>query len=283
MSDSNRGGVDKAQLKQWLAGAVSIALIFICVGSIQHWIYYNEASSHAAGYARDAQNQIATECRMPLATPDCESKIDRAARQEQRDEYDLYSQKAMALWTAIMGAMAVIGISLSGVGVYLIWRTWDATREAAESSRKTLHSFIAKERAIIAAMGADFHFLDTAKRDRNGFKIRFENIGSSAGVIQEIAWQYADQESWLPDWKPTIHGRKMVIPPNDAAVSPHLGVDNFPSDPCWLMGYARYKTLEDEVFKCYFFFKVHQPKSDFVFGPEWYASLERHPAMPEDQ
>jgi hypothetical protein len=39
----------------------------------------------------------------------------------------------MALWTAIMGAMAVVGVSLSDVGIYLIWQTWGATRHAAKA------------------------------------------------------------------------------------------------------------------------------------------------------
>ena len=133
MSDGDRDGDSPLRLKRWLISAAMFAAVMVGYGGVQQGVYYYEAARHAAGYARNANDKIAAECRMPTAPANCERAIDGAAREDQRDEYDLYSQKAMALWTAIMGAMAVIGVSLSGVGIYLIWRTWAETRRAAEA------------------------------------------------------------------------------------------------------------------------------------------------------
>lgn len=281
MSDSNRGGNDTIGLRRWLWPAIIFAVSVLCVGGIQHWIYYDDAQRSAATHSRDAHNHITTECRVSDAAPSCEREISQAARDSQRGEYDLYSQKAMALWTAIMGAMAVVGIALSGVGVYLIWRTWDATREAAENSRKTLNSFIAKERAIIKATRADFHFRRGISPE-NGFKISFLNIGLSVGWITEVGWQYSFKEAWLPEPIKTVDTRKIVIPPGSREISGHLSIDEFPSDPCWLMGYAKYTTLEDKHLTCYFYFKITQGDEPAFLGPEWYAVSERHIAMPAD-
>lgn len=281
MSESNRGGVDKARLKQWLTGAVLIALIFICVGSIQHWIYYNEASSHAAGYARDAQNQMATECRVPLATPDCESKIDRAARQEQRDEYDLYSQKAMALWTAIMGAMAVIGVSLSGVGVYLIWGTWRQTSEAAESARKTLRSYVAKERAVLIPQSAN-EALDI-ENIAEGFVVHLFNAGQSPGRIVETEWSYIRARYWPNSFDHQSRDIRVLMPEGNGR-TPHLAWDDAPdhSRPIYLVGRITYETLESEVFETFFGFSVGWIDDDGYRSASWEAAHEVIRGQPDN-
>lgn len=46
---------------------------------------------------------------------------------------DLIAQRVMAWWTRIMGFAAAIGIFLGSVSIWLIWRTWDETRRAANA------------------------------------------------------------------------------------------------------------------------------------------------------
>lgn len=143
MPRGDRSGFDKTELRNWLFGAICAALAVITVVGIQHWVYYDNAATRAANDARQTEKQIATECAFTDSRSKCAREIEQASRAEQRDEYDLYSQQAMALWTSVMGAMGVLGVALSGVGVYLLWQTWsearytsDAQREANEISKK---------------------------------------------------------------------------------------------------------------------------------------------------
>ncbi len=138
MSDGNRSGVDKAALKRWIYRALFGAAILVAVAGIQHGIYYNEAANRAADHASNAENQITSKCLVASSRPECSREIKDAARSEQRDEYDLYSQKAMALWTAVMGIVGVFGLGLSGVGVLLIWRTWEETQKGVQAANDTV-------------------------------------------------------------------------------------------------------------------------------------------------
>lgn len=192
MSDSNRGDDTAIGLKRWLAPAIIFAIALLGIGGVQHWIYYDDAHSRAAAHSRDADYHIATECRMINAAPECAREIEQARRENQRSEYDLYSQKAMALWTAIMGAMAVIGIALSGVGVYLIWRTWDATRKAADNSQKTYDAYVAIERARITTA------IEEARTIGSDIlcDIAVSNIGKSSCVVHRFVWAWSETEDW---------------------------------------------------------------------------------------
>src|SRR5688572_28957006 len=112
MSSGDRNGNDQVELRRWLWPAIIFALVVVGAAGIQHRVHYNDASRNAAAYARDAQNQIAAECGVPRPQASCARKIEQTRRTNHREEYDLYSQQVMALWTAIVGAMAVIGIAL---------------------------------------------------------------------------------------------------------------------------------------------------------------------------
>lgn len=281
MHDGNRGDDTKTGLRRWLLPAIIFAVAILALGGIQHWLHYEDAARNAASYARDAQNQIAAECGIARADKKCAREIEQARRANQRDEYDLYSQKAMALWTAIMGAMTVIGVALSGFGIYLIWRTWDATREAAESSRKTLRAFVAKERAFARVESAFFSFEEDKHPRPNGATLKIRNVGESACTVQEIAYKFVAERKWAPE-NPTRLCQQFLIPANSPEQSGHLGISKFPSDPCWLIGSVRYRTLDDGQFTSYFSFKV-EFRADNGYGPEdWFFTSDRMVAMPYD-
>lgn len=281
MHDSDRGDHTKTGLKRWLLPAIIFAVTVLAVGGIQHWLHYDDATRNAASYARDAQNQIATECRVPVSNVDCAREIKQTSRANQRDEYDLYSQKTMALWTGIMGAMAVIGVALSGVGIYLIWRTWDATREAAESSRKTLRAFVAKERAFAKVENAFFSYEEDKAPRKNGATLKISNVGESACTVREIAYKYVSRRSWAPE-NPTLMCQQFLIPAQTPEQSAHLGISEFPSNPCWLIGSVKYYTLDDGQFRSYFSFKVEFHDDDGYSPENWIFTPDRMVAMPYD-
>lgn len=113
--------------------AAIVGIITVEVAWLEQRDLYDQAARNAAYYAENAKNNIAVNCGVE-APANCAQQINDAARKEQREEYDLYSQRAVALWTAVMGGMAVLGVALSAVGVYLIWTTFRETRSTAKAA-----------------------------------------------------------------------------------------------------------------------------------------------------
>ncbi len=198
MSDSDwrqfikdRGGLIVAGLFALVA-----IIIIIQLARVWEWEIDYDASRNAANYATDAKNDISAKCLglTAQARDDCEDKINDAARSNQRDEYDLAAQQTMALWTAIMGGMSVLGVGLSGLGIYLIWQTWIDTRKSAESSQDTLKAFMTKERARV--FHKEMTFAMSALPPDEGrweahLSFGIENIGdTSAHKIKTIATCY---------------------------------------------------------------------------------------------
>lgn len=146
-----------------LAGSIFGALLLVALVVWTSWLQQrelsNEATSRAAYYAERANDQIAIKCSSLTgqARTDCAHKENEAARKNQREEYDLYSQQVMALWTGVMGGMAVVGVSVSIVGVYLIWQTWTETKRtvaiAREIGRDQSRAYLHIEKAEIRYMG----------------------------------------------------------------------------------------------------------------------------------
>jgi len=134
MSGSNQGAISNAELKRYVKLAAIVAALILTYGIIQHTIYYHQATSNAEYYSKNAKKQLSFDCtRIERIEPsDCSRKINNTARQQQRDEYDLYSQQAMALWTSVMGGMAIVGVFLTALGVWFVKRTLDATLEAVD-------------------------------------------------------------------------------------------------------------------------------------------------------
>lgn len=281
MHESNRGDHTGTGLKRWLLPAIIFAVAILAVGGVQHWLHYKDAARNAASYARDAQNQIAAECEIAGTNKNCARNIEQTRRANQRDEYDLYSQKTMALWTAIMGAMAVIGVALSGFGIYLIWRTWGATREAAESSRKTLRAFVAKERAFAKVENAFFSYEEDKAPRKNGATLKIRNVGESACTVREIAYKFVSSRTWAPE-NPTLLCRQFLIPAQTPEQSDHLGIAEFPANPCWLIGSVKYHTLDDGQFCSYFSFRVEFFGDNGYTSEDWVFQPDRMVAMPYD-
>jgi len=188
MSDSNRGEKPRPWLKHSILGALFFAILLIVSAGTLHCLNYQEAHHNAASYAADAKNDIRAECLTAKGkvSSDCARNKNNAAREEQRKEYDLYAQKIMAIWTTVMGGMAIIGVSLSGVGVYLIWETFRQTQDAAIAANASKDAYIWNERARIAIK----NFSGTGDAFDEGQsitqRITIENVGNSHARIISI-------------------------------------------------------------------------------------------------
>ncbi len=232
---------------------------FLTVSTVQlartwQWEIEYDANRNAADYAADAENDISVKCAGLSGQPldDCADEINDAARNNQRNEYDLAAQQTMALWTAIMGGMSVLGVCLSGVGVYLVWTTFKETQSASKSSADaakaaadTLDSYIARERAILKFGGAHFEFLDSSPTP-SGFVVELRNLGPAPANIYWIEWEYVKGPIWPKNLRFGQY-RADTIEKEDR--SPHLGIDDLDDEyEFWLAVSVTYKTLGSQTF-----------------------------------
>lgn len=133
MSGSDQSGINQTTLGIWIATAFLLASAIVIWALTEQSRYSQTTTDNAEEYRLNADNHIRQTCltRTGHAKADCIAIAVEAAREGQRKEYDLYSQRAVALWTLVMGYAAVFGLSLSGIGVCLIWQTWAETQRAS--------------------------------------------------------------------------------------------------------------------------------------------------------
>ncbi len=256
--------MEKSQLRKLLFGVALVFASLVTFGGVQQKVYFDIASSHAIASRQNALVEIRASCAVEKSLDRCRTAALAAARSEQREEYDLYTQRTMALWTAIMGIMAITGAALSAIGIYLVWRTWDATREAAESSRKTLRSYIARERAVLSTSWATDSF-DERSTTPVGFDVKVMNLGLSLARIYLIEWSFSAEPVWPEKMRYRMEDDITVLP-NDFYRTEHLWWDEPYRETAerWFMGSMHYKTLEDELFVCHFSYELkYEPKNQY--------------------
>ncbi|ESZ88344.1 MAG: hypothetical protein Q27BB25_04535 [Blastomonas sp. CACIA14H2] len=274
--------MEKSELRKLL---VAVALVFaslVTFGGIQQKIYFDLASSHAIASKQNALAEIRASCAVQPSPDRCRTGALRAARTEQREEYDLYSQRTMALWTAIMGIMAITGAALSAIGIYLVWRTWDATREAAESSRKTLRSYIARERGVLLIKGG-FHMELEGEPYPHGFWIRLSNSGLSLLKVVSMEWAYVDEPVWSNHLTEQSNSQILILPGEQADSTWMEWRDPRAVDlNCWLIGKVHYVTLEDERFFTTFALHIDYSERNYLGHDRWTARSELVSGQPMD-
>ena len=171
---------------------VGIATLFGSVGyGLNRQAFYEqEAQDRGANYAARAANQIEQSCLgiappqktkcLKVAAPEYRLKI----RDNQREQDDLAAQQTSALWTKIMGVVAVFGTALSAIGVALVWTAFIETKRTnliamRENARNTLRAVqsgyetskalsIAKRNAAIAMKQVKISE-DTAQRQLRAY------------------------------------------------------------------------------------------------------------------
>lgn len=117
----------------FLVAALTLAaLAGIAWGNIQQRNYLAEAEEYVSDYASTVHDPHRYACtRFPLHQQrDCIAEVIANGREYQRQELGLTSQRTAALWTALMGNAAIVGVVLSVAGVLLVWTTFRETREA---------------------------------------------------------------------------------------------------------------------------------------------------------
>lgn len=152
MPDSDRSERLPGWVKAVGYGGLCLAAAALLSGLFYQVHYAQQAEYGAAEYARNAARESYQPCRIsPVAKlNECLAQAEREYRQKRNDnrrEYaDLVAQQRSALWTAIMGMAALIGMALSAIGVWLVYTTFRETRRSAHIAQDNLAAFKKAER-----------------------------------------------------------------------------------------------------------------------------------------
>ena len=144
MSGSNRGRDSKAT--DWAFPLVGIVLALFLAWAIGLLQAREEQKRHQTptAYAEAAKKDAEASCigTDPRAVFECVDEKHKTAYQTAHDEQDLSAQQraaSSALITAVLSFMALV---LSGVGVWYVKRTLDATLEAVEDTNLATHAML---------------------------------------------------------------------------------------------------------------------------------------------
>lgn len=140
MSDSNRGGVDKA-----LIGSIVAAIAVICLywamfydAGYQSGRHQERAQIERKHYAADTGERVERECagRATKALRECVTEIVASERENKRNESDLAAQWQAADWVLWAAIIAGAQLVATVIGLYFIKGTLDATLKAVEDTGK---------------------------------------------------------------------------------------------------------------------------------------------------
>lgn len=194
MSGSNRG----------LGIATLLAAILIAFGAglFSSAIYQpvDQRSAASATAGEPSNEPLKANPALSSGTPPKINLPQSADHDPNYARQDLEAQKGMAKWTRYMGIAAIVGVILSVFGVWLIYRTWQATQQAAASAQRTYDAFINVERAFLVP-----NIDDVAGYENNtdaavkSVYISVKNIGKGACIFKHIKWVWCEEIPHLDD------------------------------------------------------------------------------------
>lgn len=143
MSEGNRGRVSQVGLAAALGAAIALGGYISWDALHQQQESQIKADERAAYYQDSQRKDILVFCEAnELSAAQCNAEAYERSRPDQRDEHDLAAQQTMAAWTRAMGIAAIIGMGVGIFGLYLIWATFQATRDGVAVSKRTVSAII---------------------------------------------------------------------------------------------------------------------------------------------
>jgi hypothetical protein len=254
--------------------AVGSAGWFIYRGSTLENLYQKVSAKSANEAAERARVEMKRNCGS-LATPQkngCDSQTGNAYRSHLTEIRDLEAQRTTALWTAYMGAAALLGIAVSITGVGLVYLTFQASRRAADAARDTYNAFIAVERAslVVEVTGGG------EKNDQIMLGLRVSNIGRSSAHLWHVRFAAMTDNYPLDEFKgyhriaqsikrdETLHFVRAISVPGDLSKA-------------FVGGYVEYRTAFRTPHKAYFCARIEYTdwKARGIVGPPPYSAVEQ--------
>jgi hypothetical protein len=276
MSDSDWGKRFKARMAEFLLFLVILASlcwgVYWCVtwGWGEELEYSKSASYQTEQYSRNTYRPEYNRCAAlpPQLQGNCINKAQNEKRAFERDEHDLVAQKKSALWAYIMGAAALGGLGLSALGVYLVWTTFNATREANKiaktASTNESQSYVHIKSVRWAEVDDKLHFMFFVQNSGQTPCKRFE-VAAYLTLYRdgkEIAPSNEESVAIIQGWN-ALPGNQVLT----CAIRPTFLVSadtilrRLPEDRLVIRGVVDYKTFYNNWFRSEFsFFGVGRGK-----------------------
>ncbi len=140
---------------------LTIAVSALLFGLFYQVRYAQQAEHGAADYARHAAREAYKPCRHIARTEFAECAANAKREYElnrndnRRDYADLVAQQRAALWAAVMGIAALIGMALSAVGVWLVYTTFREAKRSANAALEAVKETRASNAIAREAMTAE--------------------------------------------------------------------------------------------------------------------------------
>jgi hypothetical protein len=140
-------------------------------GATLERLYQKEAGKAADQAADRARVQMQRDCAPlpPQQKNKCDAEVSNTYRSYRKETRDLEAQRTTALWTAFMGAAALLGMAVSIIGVGLVYITFRATRQSNEIARETaylqLRAYLSPEEHATMEVWLGDHNMIFAKMD----------------------------------------------------------------------------------------------------------------------
>ncbi len=296
MSDSGRVKVSKTGLIRGLLVALVFCLLWIGYGLSESAKYQGQADDNSREYARYTGDKVAEACVRisPVEKVECLNEAIDAQRQYEANQQDLVAQKQSALWAYIMGAAAVIGMTLSAVGVWLVKATFDETRRGNEiatidAENNATHLFETRNATILVERA----FVEIGKcvlsppplDTPDGFMVGFwlKNSGKSPARILRI--DYHISESAYFSKKMKRFTRMNILVGIDKIIQlKKFKIRRQTSYPRYFTGVVTYATIYNAEFQTFFCYRLKGALMEDVVGdlvPEMLTFIS-HPSMPAD-
>ena len=159
-------------------------------------------NSYAAAAKQDAQSAcVGTD---PVAVFECVNEKAKTAYQAAHDEQDLSAQQRAASSALASAALSFLALALSGVGVWYVKRTLDATLDAVEDTGEATRAMMrqneiteAAQRAwvVIEKLTVDRFYISPDKSVTAKIDFKIKNIGLSPAKIINVPvvegnWEY---------------------------------------------------------------------------------------------
>jgi|GEM_PF-3111326 len=234
----------------------------------QQVAYDQEAQHRIAHYSEYSSEEIANAC-LGLPSLDQEVCVEKATkradleqREYERGELDLVAQQKMALWTAIMGIAALIGMALSVIGVWLVWTTFRETRRQAQIAQDNLEAYREAERGHL-----EVHVRSGTKSstsDTIAYDTQMHNVGRSSVKVLSIHYDILKKPEPKEIYKGATFEEFNVPADGSSNVSPLIkaraDIEKYP----FLGGYVLYRCKFGQMHRTHFCYKITPITNDDV-------------------
>jgi hypothetical protein len=195
----------------FVIGSIAVMLI----SSQRNHAYQRE---EAAAYKLEAMDEGARAQCNGLPFPEaflCTANALEPDREDRERLYDLQAQQEMADWALVMALATVAGLAASGVGLWALFRTLDATREANNVLQRSAERQL---RAYVQPIDLELQDFVVGKLTRVEWKLK--NFGQTPAYnvryISEIFYPPAPGKQAVRFQKRFSTAKSMVVAPSVA-------------------------------------------------------------------